>query len=81
MTVVSAMPRSQAHLWVFQLSAALAAVTEWGSLQSDLVKTEDRLLFKHLRALLFDVLTSVRLGAGGRAMQQLSEKVEGCTHP
>ena len=80
-TVVRAMPSSQAHLWVFQLSAALAVVTEWGSMQSDLIKPEDRLLFKHLRVLLFDILTSVRLAAGGRAAEQLSEEVDGIDLP
>jgi hypothetical protein len=80
-TVVRAMPSSQAHLWVFQLSAALAVVTEWGSMQSDLIKPEDRLLFKHLRVLLFDILTSVRLAAGDRAAEQLSEEVDGIDLP
>ena len=75
-TVVSSMPAAQAHLLVFQLSAALAVVTDWGSSMSDLIKQEDR----NLRVLLFHILTSVRAGAGGPAMQQLSEEIDSCAN-
>ena len=75
-TVVSAMPASQAHMLVFQLSAAVTIVTAWAASQSDLIRPEDRFLFRHLRVLLFDILTSVRAGAGGPAMQQLSEEID-----
>ena len=60
---------------VFQLSAALSVVSEWGMAQSPLLKPEDYLLFKHLRSMLFDLITAVRLGAGGRATDQLLEEL------
>ena len=75
-TVVSSLPDNQAHLLVFQLSAALTIVTDWCSAQSELVTPGARMLFRHLRVLLFDILTSVRAGAGGPAMQRLSEEID-----
>ena len=74
-TFVSSLPDAQAHLLVFQLSAALSLVTDWATSQSPLLKPEDHLLFKHLRAMLFDLLTSARLGAGGLAVDQLIDSL------
>ena len=53
LTFVSSLPDAQAHLLVFQLSAALSVVTDWAISQSPLLKPEDHLLFKHLRAMPF----------------------------
>ena len=75
LTFVSSLPDAQAHLLVFQLSAALSVVTDWAISQSPLLKPEDHLLFKHLRAMLFDLLTSARLGAGGLAVDQLMDSL------
>ena len=36
---------------------------------------EDHLLFKRLRAMLFDLITSARLGAGGRAADQITDEL------
>ena len=74
-TFTLSLPVEKAHLFVFQLSAALSVVTEWDMAQSPLLSPEDHLLFKHLRAMLFDLITSARLGAGGRAADQLTDEL------
>ena len=66
-TFTLALPVEQAHLLVFQLSGALSVVTEWGLSSSPLLTPEDHLVFRHLRSMLFDLITAVRLGAGGQA--------------
>jgi hypothetical protein len=81
MTFVLSLPVEQAHLLVFQLSAALSVVTEWSMTQSPMLKAEDHLLFRHLRAMLFDLITSARLGAGGRAAEQLTESIANVNTP
>ena len=80
-TFTLSLPIEQAHLLVFQLSAALSVVTEWGQAQSPLLSPEDHLVFRHLRAMLFDLITAARLGAGGRAMDQLLEEMPTVCQP
>jgi len=62
---------SQAHLLAFQLAAALEMVSQWIMADSLLIGTEARLIFKHLKTSLFDILVPVRLAAGGQAAESL----------
>ena len=79
-TFTLSLPAQQAHLLVFQLSAALSVVTEWGLSQSPLLGPEDHLVFRHLRSMLFDLITAARLGAGGRAVDQMLEELPESGH-
>ena len=79
-TFTLSLPVEKAHLFVFQLSATLSVVTEWGLAQSPLSSPKDHLLFKHLRAMLFDLITSACLGAGGRAADQITDELPNFGH-
>jgi hypothetical protein len=70
-TWVLSLPQAQAHLLAFQLAAALDMVSKWVIDESPFVSPEARLVFKHLRVCLFDMLVPVRLGAGGQAAESL----------
>ena len=80
-TFTLSLPVEQAHLLVFQLSAALSVVTEWGQARSPLLAPEDHLVFRHLRSMLFDLITAARLGAGGRATDQLMDELPNFGQP
>jgi len=86
-TFTLSLPVEQAHLLVFQLSGALSVVTEWGLSSSPLLTLDDHLVFRHLRSMLFDLITAVRLGAGGQAdggsclvLASLPRKSDSCIH-
>ena len=70
-TWVLALPQAQAHLLAFQLAAALEMVSQWIMAESPLISPEAQLIFKHLKACLFDLLVPVRLAAGGQAAESL----------
>jgi hypothetical protein len=80
-TFTLSLPVEQAHLLVFQLSGALSVVTEWGQSSSPLLTPEDHLVFRHLRSMLFDLITAARLGAGGRATDQLMDELPNLGQP
>ena len=64
-------------LWIqfYRSVLWIRSFSNWATSQSPLLKPEDLLLFKHLRAMLFDLLTSARLGAGDRAVDQLIDSL------
>jgi hypothetical protein len=70
-TWVLSLPQAQAHLLAFQLAAALEMVSQWIMADSTLIGPEARLIFKHLKTSLFDILVPVRLAAGGQAAESL----------
>ena len=70
-TWVLSLPQAQAHLLAFQLAAALEMVSQWIMADSPLIDPEARLIFKHLKTCLFDILVPVRLAAGGQAAESL----------
>ena len=68
-TWVLSLPQAQAHLLTFQL--ALEMVSQWIMADSTLIGPEARLIFKHLKTSLFDILVPVHLAAGGQAAESL----------
>ena len=70
-TWVLSLPQAQAQLLAFQLAAALEMVSQWILADSQLITLEARLVFKHLKTSLFNILVPVRLAAGGQAAESL----------
>ena len=70
-TWVLSLSTPQAHLLAFQLAAALEMVSQWITSESTLIGPDARMIFKHLKSSLFDILVPVRLAAGGQAAESL----------